>query len=234
MTSSLQSIERGNRSLRSRDAGVASARIASACFIDVTKHVAGDRWRVAPISLRPQTPLMQRRHYEAALRRRFLLITTTDPWRRDAGRWPARSFWVARKSPAGKIAGGTYLAETHQRPRRGTRFPASRRQRESTLCVARRPRSASNGYAALPGGPPARYRAFQDQSSPCSTRSSPTSRGARFGFFGKPRIRKTGWRAIASRRPLLQASPPSDLHLPPIPSASSAATSRAAPQGSAC
>jgi hypothetical protein len=76
MTSSLQSIERSNRSLRSRDAGVASACIASACFIDVTKHVAkGDRPRVAPISLQPQTPLMQRRHYEAALRRRFLIIT---------------------------------------------------------------------------------------------------------------------------------------------------------------
>lgn len=66
MISSLQSKERANRSLRSRDAGRASAHIASACFILVARR---NRPRVTPISRQLKAPLRQRRHYEAALPR---------------------------------------------------------------------------------------------------------------------------------------------------------------------
>ena len=72
MISSLQSKERANRSHQNRCADVSSARIASACFTPVAKRVARDRHCIARISLQPQTPLRQRRHDEAALRRSAL------------------------------------------------------------------------------------------------------------------------------------------------------------------
>lgn len=74
MISSLQSLERSNRSFRSRGAHVASAPVAAGCFIDVAKLVGlCDRPRTASISLQPQTPITQRHHYEAALLRRPLV-----------------------------------------------------------------------------------------------------------------------------------------------------------------
>ena len=69
MISSLESKERANRSHQSRGAEVSSARIASACFIRVAKR---DQRFIAWLSFPPQTPLRQRRHYEAALLRRVL------------------------------------------------------------------------------------------------------------------------------------------------------------------
>jgi len=71
MISSLQSKERANRSHQSCGADVSSARIASACFIRVAKR---DQLFIARLSFPPQTPLRQRRHHEAALRRRVLFI----------------------------------------------------------------------------------------------------------------------------------------------------------------
>jgi hypothetical protein len=70
MISSLQSIERANRSHQSRGTDVSSARIASACFNSVANR---QQLLGARLSLPPQTPLKQRRHYEAALRRRVLV-----------------------------------------------------------------------------------------------------------------------------------------------------------------
>ena len=70
MISSLQSNERVNRSHLRRGAAVSSARIASACFNRVAKR---DQRFIAWLSFPPQTPLRQRRHYEAALRRKVLV-----------------------------------------------------------------------------------------------------------------------------------------------------------------
>ena len=66
MISRLQSKERANRSHQSRGTDVSSARIASACFNSVTKR---QQVLFARLSFPPQTPLRQRRHHEAALRR---------------------------------------------------------------------------------------------------------------------------------------------------------------------
>jgi hypothetical protein len=71
MISSLQSNERTNRSNQSRGAAVTSARIASTCFIRVAKRDQRSRFW---LSFPPQTPFRQRRNYEAALRRRTLII----------------------------------------------------------------------------------------------------------------------------------------------------------------
>ena len=70
MISSLQSKERANRSHQSRGADVSSARIASACFNQCSQR---EQLLAARLSFPPQTPLRQRRHYEAALRRSVLV-----------------------------------------------------------------------------------------------------------------------------------------------------------------
>ena len=76
MISSLQSKERANRSHQSRGTDVSSARIASACFNGVAKR---QQPLVARPSFPPQTPLRQRRHYEAASRRRVLVNINHRP-----------------------------------------------------------------------------------------------------------------------------------------------------------
>jgi hypothetical protein len=70
MISNIQSNERINRSHQGHGAAVSSARIAWAYFNRVAKR---DQRFTAWLSFPPQTPLRQRRHYEAALQRRVLV-----------------------------------------------------------------------------------------------------------------------------------------------------------------